>query len=466
MPSTAELESVLFRHLTNRAKPALKHPTHSSFDLSEWKAVAASVNKDQLTDRDHTLAQAAALIGLHNTILRQDYTSNLFAGFTPEQVLILAVARANRAFLIIREKALEEVENTTNLATMEGRHVDLGVTSQVRIQTSEEVAPTPVDDTNTSVIDALPHWFALAIAPPSGLRASDENLIYVAEHAGAILSLEHSFRSVWQQALWEPWKIERNSEAGYLMTSTDPELKIGWRIWELREQMLSFQGAIINKQFDRMNPNRFLREALPLTVTAINLASASPLLTIAPPSQEQASHHRMTLNAFDDIYTRRFAEQEVGGPSITPMLLSRVMLVLQDIVSLALPSDTDPEEPDWQSMRRLSCSLPRECLIRAISESLGVETVIATACIAFLTSDPASDLQEIFRIGVWHRPLISMPDGKHLLVIAGAIMWGSPIRQTERWLQRKNGEDLEAVMDLWAGNDQAVGHECPQAVPL
>lgn len=25
---------------------------------------------------------------------------------------------------------------------------------------------------------------------------------------------------------------------------------------------------------------------------------------------------------------------------------------------------------------------------------------------------------------------------------------------------------LEAVMDLWVGNDQAVGHECPQAVPL
>ena len=26
--------------------------------------------------------------------------------------------------------------------------------------------------------------------------------------------------------------------------------------------------------------------------------------------------------------------------------------------------------------------------------------------------------------------------------------------------------ELEAVMDLWVGNDQAVGHECPQAVPL
>lgn len=27
-------------------------------------------------------------------------------------------------------------------------------------------------------------------------------------------------------------------------------------------------------------------------------------------------------------------------------------------------------------------------------------------------------------------------------------------------------QNLEAVMDLWKGNDQAAGHECAQALPL
>jgi hypothetical protein len=25
---------------------------------------------------------------------------------------------------------------------------------------------------------------------------------------------------------------------------------------------------------------------------------------------------------------------------------------------------------------------------------------------------------------------------------------------------------LEVVMDLWGGNDQVAGHDCPQAVPI
>ncbi len=442
MLSTAELDSVLFRHLTKRAKPALTHPTISSFDLSHWKTVLATVGREKLVERDLTLVQAAALIGRQNAVLRQKYTAELFAGFTPEQVAILATAHSNRGFLLIREKAHAAMKAAGEAAALEGRHLDFGAISQITIQAADGISPATADEFNVALIDTLPHWFALAAAPPAGMRPLGENLGGTAQRAGAILSLERTFRSIWQAALWEPWKIANVSEVGYEMVPTNPDWKIGWRVWDIREQMLHVQGAMLNRQLERMIPNARPTAALPLTVRGIDLAASPPVLTIGPPSDSQAMSHRRRLDALDDTYTRPFAEQEVGGPSITSALLGRAVLVLQDLVSLALPSDFDPEDPDWSTMEQLACALPRETVVDALARSLSLDPVIAGTCVAFLTSDPATGLSEMFRIGVWHRPLIAITGGRRVLIVAGALLSGSPIRQTERWLQSKNGDDL------------------------
>jgi hypothetical protein len=63
MPSTAELDSILFRHLTNRAEPALTHPTNSSFDGDDWKKVVSAVGEEKLVERDFTLIRIAELSG-------------------------------------------------------------------------------------------------------------------------------------------------------------------------------------------------------------------------------------------------------------------------------------------------------------------------------------------------------------------------------------------------------------------
>jgi hypothetical protein len=442
MPSTAKLDSILFRHLTNKAKPALTHPTNSSFDGSDWKTVVSTVGEEKLVERDFTLIQAAELIGMQNAVLRQQYTSKLFTGFTPEQVVILAIAHANRGFLVIREKAFAALEKAEAAAALKGRQLDFGAISQITIQTAEGMPPATADDIHNALIDTIPYWFALAAASSAGVRPSGENLNFVAQRAGAILSLEHAFRSVWQEALWEPWKITEVLEIGYVMQPTDPDWKIGWRVWDLREQALSLQGAVMNRQFERIIPKARPTPALSRTVTGIDLTTSPPALTIASPSDQQAISQRMWLDVLDDTYTRLFAEQEVGGPGVTSILLSRSVLVLQDLVSLMLPADYDPEDPDWPTMERLACALPCETVVEALVRSLSLDSATARACVAFLTSDPVNDLGDMFRIGVWHKPLIVMPGGTRVLIAAGALLWGSSIRRTERWLQAKNGDDL------------------------
>lgn len=441
MPVTADLDSILFRHLTNRAKPALVHPTNSAFNRADWNTVVLSIGWDNLKDRDLMLIQTAVLIGTQTAVLRQNYTSQLFAGFTSDQVAVLAVANANRGFLLIKEKALAAVDKATEEAGRKGRKLELGAASQIMIQTAEGMPPATPDDIHNSLIDTLPHWFTPPTRSSRGMRPPAENLGGVAQRAGAILSLEHSFRTVWQEALWEPWKIAKIPETGHVMVSADPEWQIGWRAWDLRQQALSLQGAIMNRQFERIISNSCPRPALPLTVTGIDLAANPPVLTVAPPSDEQATSHRMQLDVVDDAYTRLFMDQELE-PGVTPTLLSHAVLVLQDLAALALPSDFDPENPDWPTMERLACALPRETVVDALARSLKVVAETATSCVRLLTSDSGSDLAEMFRIGVWHRPLIAAPSGMRVLIVAGALLWGSPIRRTERWLQAKNGVDL------------------------
>ena len=147
MPRTADLDSILFRHLTNKAKPALTHPTNSSFDRSAWRAVVTAAGAENLVERDLTLIQTAVLIGEQNAVLRQNYTSQLFAGFTPDQVAILAIANANRGFLLVKTKALAAVDRAGEEAVRDGRRLELGAIGQIMIQTAEELSPATTDDT-------------------------------------------------------------------------------------------------------------------------------------------------------------------------------------------------------------------------------------------------------------------------------------------------------------------------------
>ena len=439
MPNTADLDSTIFRHLTGKAKPALVHPTNSAFDPEAWRPVVDAI-ADGTTARDEVLIQPAMLTGLQNLVLRQLYTSTLFAGFTADQILTLALANANRGYLVIQHKAQAAAEAAS--AAAGDRPLDFGAISQLLIEPSPGQSPATADDLNTSFIDTLPHWFALTRDIPHGSRTPGENLGAVAQRAGAVLSLEHGFRSVWQEALWEPWRFHNRNGGGYLMVLTDADWMAGWRVWDLREQSLHLQGAMLNRQLEKAIPNAHLTRSLAQTVTAIELDCVPPKVTIDAPDENMAIGHRMSIDAITDAYTFVFVDQVVGAPGVTVALLSEVVLVLQDLVTAALPDEYDPVAPDWGIMERLACKLPRTTVVDAVRRALVIDRSLADACVAFLTVDPTLDLSELFRIGLWHRPLVATNGGEHVVIAAGALIWGSSIRRTERWLQTKSGDDL------------------------
>ncbi|QXQ07427.1 hypothetical protein KX816_05215 [Sphingosinicellaceae bacterium] len=431
------MDSILFRHLTGRAKPALAHPTSRAFEPDAWVSMVDAAGEAAVSSRDLQLLGTALLVGGQRQVLSQIYTQDLFVGHSSDEVVTLALADANRSFLIIKSKA----EAATADAQASGRPLDLGAISQILIEPAPGLAPATADDLNTSVINTLPHWFAAATADRVASVAPSRELAAHAHRAGMILSLERAFRDVWQQALWQGWRLDE-VEGGYAMTPSDPDWQAGWRVWDLREQSLHLQGAMLNHQIERALPGALREPALPLTVVAVEWADGEAFPVTGAPDERRTIGHRLSLDAIDDAYTRVFADQQVGGPGVTPALLSRVIEILQDLAQELLPNDPDPDRPDWSTMERAACSIKRATVVAATATCLEIDTETADACITALTTDPVADIAELFRIGLWHKPLVAVSGGERLLFAVGALVWGSPIRRTERWLQGKGRVDL------------------------
>jgi hypothetical protein len=433
MASTSDVESVFFRHLTGRASPRIPHPTANNFDLDLWKAAVP----DEVVQRDFILAKTAVLINGQVRLLRDRYIARVFEGLSPRQVVALSIAVGNRAFLLIREKTLQaiaELKGDSGVA-------HLSAISQVAIITHDGADPQVGTDVNTAVIDTLPHWFAAAAQLPEPEQELERDFSAAAARGEAMLSLESAFREVWQQVLWEPWAIQTEADL-VRVTPINPDEQAMWRVWDWREQAIQHQGALLNRHLERRYPDTPIDR--PLARTVQMFAPDGGTITLDAPTADQSALHRSTFDLLEDSYVSIFLDQTLNDSDLTPRHLMRACLVLQDLLAAALPDETDPETVETAWVSRMSCQTPRASIVSALEEALSLSHEFADSVVTFLTSDPHGPLTTLFTQGVWHRPLIATQQGD-LLLVAGALIWGSPVRAVERWLQAGPGTDLTAT---------------------
>lgn len=432
MPSTAAVASTLFQHLTGRAKPKIPHPTSNTFDFDEWLAVLP----DDYSDRDETLIRTALLINEHVRLLRDRYIAEAFTGLTPSQLVMLAVTMANRGFLLIRQKSFEAV------AALRGdsRVAHISALTQLAITAHEGASPQTGTDLNTAMIDSLPHWFAAAAGLPELDVETELDFSFPGAAGEMLLSLDNTFREIWQEVLWEPWGIN-STTADVQVLPLMPDEQAMWRIWDWREQSLLHQRAIFNRHLERRYPDAPLALPIVTTVRAFERGDP-PIITYDEPTIPQGMLHRSTLDLLDDAYVAIFLDDALNPEGVTPRLLSRAMLVLQDLLDAALPNEPDPASHDSGWLGRMSCRMPRTSIVSVIETTLAISPPLAEAVTSFLTSNPWGPLGTLFTPGIWHRPLIASKDGVELMIVAGALVWGSPLRAAERWLQAGKGTDL------------------------
>lgn len=437
MLNSNAVDSMIFRRLTNREKPSLPHPTSTSFDMHEWPRLIG--DDVELDERDATLAGAAALIGSNLALLRERYIQGTFDGLSGQEIASFAVADANRAWAILRQKTREMHE----AAAAQSATGYLSTMGQMQLDVGPHTAPAGADDLNSAVVDTLPHWFARAVDAPVDSTGEPFDYGMVGGRAQGTLSLEHALRDVWQEILWEPWMIESTNE-GWSVAPNDLDDQVLWRVWDWREQALLLQVSVLNRHHERAISADQRAIVLPSTAVAIEKEDYRYRIAIGSPNEEQAASHRSAMENLESAYVGPFLDQPLAGkgPVITPRLLERVVCVLQDLAQLLIPGDADVEYKTAADIERLSCSLPRADVVALITDALAIEADCAAHCLDRLTSCPFEDVGPLFRNGLWHRPLVATRDGQRTQIAVGALIWGSPIRRVERWLQEGARADL------------------------
>ena len=434
MLNSAVVQSSVFRRLTNRETPRLAHPTAAAFDFEAWRPVLSQVD---LSKRDKSLAIAAILMGMNIHILRKKYIDGVFEGLSGSEIAAFAVADANRTWAILKEK------NQQSRISSESGVAYTAAFGKTPLDVGPSSGPAGADDLNTASIDTLSHWFARAADASADSTGRRFNYSQAGRLAQGTLSLEHAFREVWQEILWEAWSIEK-VDGGWSVIPENPDDQALWRIWEWREQSLLFQHAALRHQIELRMPARQHPPVLAQTAVAIGDESEGRTFVLGSPGQVQTAAHRSAIETIENAYVGPFLDQPFAGldRSVTPRLLELAICVLQDAAALLLPDGSDVEYRTAADIERLSCSVRRDDVISLVSAALGIDIEIATTCVDRLTSRPFVSVGPLFANGLWHRPLVATRDGTKLLLVNGALVWGSPLRRVERWLQEGSRADL------------------------
>ncbi len=425
MLTSTQLRSTVFDRLTGRLEPALPHPTSAEFTFQAWKDMLVD---HEPTQRDIDLVAAAAYFGGTLKNIRAGMVDGIFDQLSGDQLVTLSVANANRAWAIFRSHMQDAMPaddgNPFYIPTMGLGGIPVGPGGAL-------VDP---NSANNSIIDALPYWFAEAAkSEAKTIELTLDQTREFIHHAHTATNLLQTFKSYWQQVLWEPWAFTFNDTDAVLHPREEDGLA-RWRAWEWRDSTLAGQSSMLSRNLEK--DMKDLDLALPLTAVGVT----DDGIAVGPPDENTAVAHRSAIENVRKSYAAAFLDEPLGGdPRLTATLLENAVCVLQDLVELRLPRGTDPGDLDDGDPIDLALAFPRGQLTGLLQATLGIDPDVAEMCIERLSADPFGNLTPLFNVGLWHRPLVRSRDAQTIMIAAGALVWGSPVRRVERWLQEDVG---------------------------
>jgi hypothetical protein len=409
----------VFDQLTKRAKPALRHPTADAFDLVEF---ARNIDLANLTPDDLELMAAAAFFGKQIRSLRDEVLSAVVTQFSRDDLLRLAVGTVNRTITLSRRQAAAELRSGIRKS---GAGHASALMSKL-IDTPE--GGMSADDFATTAVDALPHWFALAgKSRDNAPRLSPKELRRLQAHTEKGVTIERSLRDLWQQVLWEPWDLTPTS-----LTPKSHDQAAMWAAWQHREDVRAHQL----QQFDiAVGETHAAKAPVLMEVVTDTLQKPNGQIRIRF-GRETGQIHTMfyqLMEVLESSYLAPFLAAQLPGISIT---LRQACLGWFGLISLARAL-TNPTS-DWEFKRhsdlaRLSFQMPRTMLVDCVGRSAGLSAPAAESLTKTFTCDP-SDLSDAFAHGLWHRPLIQLPDSDHVLFAAGTLQTANVLYVVERLL--------------------------------
>lgn len=429
MLSSASVSSRLFDLVK---KSALPHPTSAKYSTEAWRA--ALVDIPDLTARDANLFKSAVLLGDNIHTLKTTYFDELFRGLTPNQALAFSIADANRSWVIVRHKSLE----AQKAAAAKSDAIYTSTLGRAKLDVGPMATHGSADMLNTTFVDCVPHWLSQA------RYATFEPLMIPFDYslsgprAQLCFSLEHAFKEIWLQIYWEPWDITR-TENGWLVTPVEPTDRGLWSAWGWRDEALAYQHAFSRMHFGGA-PSGLLQPLVHRVASALDWDADGIHIVTSVPTPEHEREFEAAMITLETSYLGEFADEPLSPsePDVTLRRLELATRVIQDVALLFLHGDVDVEYRTEADIERISCAISEAELISLLSKALSITETVAAKYLNHLVSKPFDDMNATFRNGLWHRPLVSNGSDGLVRILAGALVWASPVRRFERWLQEAN----------------------------
>ncbi|MEV4610764.1 hypothetical protein MRBLMR1_005901 [Neorhizobium sp. LMR1-1-1.1] len=432
----------IFNRVNGSADRKLAHPTSSDWDVAVWNTLVTD-DEVEMSDRNLSLISAGLIIGANQTKLRESCFPFLFPGLSKLQIGTFAIADANRSWSILREKGLEAQRQQA----ARSEAVYSGLVGRLKVEAGPIATPGGVDVLNMTVVDCVPHWLFLASTAPDSESREGFDYAKMGPAAQYILSIEHVLKEVWHQVFWEPWSFGKEDEDFWTAKPNVPADRALWSAWGWRDENLMFQDQMVRAHFGGQR-SVAQDHAINKTATAYRGTGASLEITITEPSDERRSIHEGAMITIESSYLGELLDEPISQrhPDITLRLLARAVAVLQDLAEVLLPPTADTEYATENDIDRIACGVPGSQIALLLEEALVLSPGQAETILSHLVSSPFEDMTALFRNGLWHRPLVSLAGDGTLYLLVGALIWGSPVRRLERWLQegvsKKQNDDL------------------------
>ena len=196
-----ELQSEMFRLIIERR--SLPHPTSRAFSQKPWTEAYRTVAEP--SERDANLTACAMFFGQQIKSLRRTFENELFFGLCRREALVLSIAIANENQNILNEKVVDE------LNIWRGKVGRLDAFGKIKVSSPHKGNIASPDTVASTIVDTLPHMLERANKSPARIERSAElNFWERGAKISAVLSIERGLKDLWQQALWEGWRLSRD----------------------------------------------------------------------------------------------------------------------------------------------------------------------------------------------------------------------------------------------------------------
>lgn len=412
-----------------RVARSLKAPNSPNFDLKAWEDL---IKAGDLTSSDLSLCATAMWLGAEAVSLRDHLAKRKVSPLSAQLATTLAIATLNREFFILDGKLLKAQKAGVNAGP-----VILDQLGNTPIGLGDGLSKVDASSQTDAATDAIDSWLFDAV-DIQGDPPVPSDLSAVAASNLQRFSLHRGHYDVWQQALWEGWRLI-SAEDQLVFAPADRDVAKLADVWRLRQESV-FISSVWKEMATWSNMSTEERRELLLPQTVIDVEQSPGRrrrFVVARPPIKRMPSYAFSRIGLERSYLAPFLERPLpADPKLTSTLILRAWYVVLDLAKVLAATRPRPSFFDVENVRRWALVVRRSELVDVLVRALAITNALAETMVDFLTW-----VKGTYK-GLWGAPLVPIPGRTEDLAMAKSVLATSNvIRRIEIWLTKGGLDD-------------------------